>query len=149
MASENARDPAARVHYINKVLEFYQALKQKNHYLAMISHSHEIASHMAAMAIKKRSPELRWLASFGDPIAANPFNDSYQFPMLKEDSQTEAQVLQQADRIIVTNRYQQDLVVATQTQQLDEEKYFVLPHCFDERMYPDSYDQKSNENRLD
>ncbi|WP_201540843.1 glycosyltransferase [Psychrobacter sp. 1044] len=149
MASENARDPAARVHYINKVLEFYQALKQKNHYLAMISHSHEIASHMAAMAIKKRSPELRWLASFGDPIAANPFNDSYQFPMLKEDSQTEAQVLQQADRIIVTNRYQQDLVVATQTQQLDEEKFFVLPHCFDERMYPDSYDQKSNENRLD
>lgn len=136
MPSEDARDPAARAHYINKVVEFYQILKQKNHYSAMISHSHEIASHMAAMAIKKRSPELRWLASFGDPIAANPFNDSYQFPMLEVDSQTEAQVLQQADRIIVTNRYQQDLVIATQTQQIDEEKFFVLPHCFDERMYP-------------
>ncbi|MGE6439904.1 phosphoethanolamine transferase domain-containing protein, partial [Psychrobacter sp. NPDC078370] len=56
--------------------------------------------------------------------------------MLEVDSQTEAQVLQQADRIIVTNRYQQDLVLATQTQQVDSEKFFVLPHCFDERMYP-------------
>jgi len=136
MPSEDSRDPVARAHYINKVIEFYQILRGKNHYSAMISHSHEIASHMAAMAVKKSSPELRWVASFGDPIAANPFNDSYKFPMLEVDSQTEAQVLQQADRVIVTNRYQQDLVLATQTQQVDSEKFFVLPHCFDERMYP-------------
>lgn len=135
MPSEDARDPVARDHYVNKVVEFYQILKQKNHYSVMISHSHEIASHMAAMAIKKCSPELRWVASFGDPIAANPFNESYKFPMLEEDSETEAQVLKKADRIIVTNRYQQDLVVATQKQHLDQDKFFVLPHCFDERMY--------------
>lgn len=135
MPSEDARDPVARDHYVNKVVEFYQILKQKNHYSVMISHSHEIASHMAAIAIKKCSPELRWVASFGDPIAANPFNESYKFPMLKEDSETEAQVLQQADRIIVTNHYQQELVVSTQTQLVDREKFFVLPHCFDERMY--------------
>lgn len=149
MPSEDARDPVARAHYVNKVVEFYQVLKQKNHYSAMISHSHEIASHMAAMAIKKCSPELRWVASFGDPIAANPFNDSYQFPMLQEDSQTETQVLQQADRIIVTNRYQQDLVISTQTEQVDIKKFFILPHCFDERMYPDLSDQKGDEDRLD
>lgn len=135
MPSEDARDPVARDHYVNKVVEFYQILKQKNHYSVMISHSHEIASHMAAIAIKKCSPELRWVASFGDPIAANPFNESYKFPMLEEDSETEAQVLKKADRIIVTNRYQQDLVVATQKQHLDQDKFFVLPHCFDERMY--------------
>lgn len=135
MPSEDARDPVARDHYVNKVVEFYQILKQKNHYSVMISHSHEIASHMAAMAIKKCSPELRWVASFGDPIAANPFNESYKFPMLEEDSETEAQVLKKADRIIVTNRYQQDLVVATQKQHLDQDKFFILPHCFDERMY--------------
>lgn len=149
MPSEDARDPVARAHYVNKVVEFYQILKQKNHYSAMISHSHEIASHMAAMAIKKCSPELRWVASFGDPIAANPFNDSYQFPMLEVDSQTETQVLQQADRIIVTNRYQQDLVISTQTEQVNREKFFILPHCFDERMYPDLSDQKGDEDRLD
>lgn len=145
--SEDARNPKARVHFINKVLEFYNILKVKNHYSAMISHSHEIASHMAAMAIKNSNPELRWVASFGDPIAANPFNESYQFPMLQEDSQTEIEVLQQADRIVVTNRYQQDLVVATQEQAIDEKKFFVLPHCFDERMYLSSSSNiVSNEN---
>lgn len=148
MPSEDSRDPVARAHYINKVIEFYQILRGKNHYSAMISHSHEIASHMAAMAIKKFSPELRWVASFGDPIAANPFNDSYKFPMLEVDSQTEAQVLQQADRIIVTNRYQQNLVLATQTQQVDSEKFFILPHCFDERMYPLPYEGSSPDKKI-
>lgn len=149
MPSEDARDPQARTHYINKVLEFYQMLKQENHYSAMVSHSHEIVSHMAAMTVKDINPELRWVASFGDPIAANPFNESYKFPMLQEDSQTEAQVLQQADRIIVTNHYQQDLVVATQTQQIDEDKFFVLPHCFDERMYPNTIETTNDDNRSD
>lgn len=135
MASEEARDSSNRTHYIKKVLEFYKVLKQKNHYSAMISHSHEFASHMAAMTIKEYNPELRWIASFGDPIAANPFNESYKFPMLEVDSQTEALVLKKADRIVVTNGYQRDLVIATQTQQLDNEKFFILPHCFDERMY--------------
>ena len=140
--SEDARNADARDHYVNKVIELYNVLKQKNHYSAMISHSHEIASHMAAMAIKKRNLELPWVASFGDPIAANPFNESYKFPMLQEDSQTEAQVLQQADRIIVTNHYQKELVTATQAQPVDREKFFILPHCFDERMYSNS--SKSN-----
>lgn len=145
--SEDARNPEARMHFIDKVLEFYNVLRVKNHYSAMISHSHEIASHMAAMAIKNSSPKLRWVASFGDPIAANPFNDSYKFPMLEEDSQTEIRVLQQADRIIVTNHYQQDLMVTTQEQAINEDKFFVLPHCFDERMYLSSNSNiSSNEN---
>lgn len=144
--SEDARDPEARVHFIDKVLEFYNVLKEKNHYSAMISHSHEIASHMAAMAIKNSNPKLRWVASFGDPIAANPFNESYKFPMLEEDSQTEIEVLQQADRIIVTNPYQRDLIVETQKQPVDEKKFFVLPHCFDERMYLRSNDSNTSGN---
>ncbi|UDM08493.1 hypothetical protein LG409_06185 [Halomonas sp. NyZ770] len=134
--TEDARDPQAREHYVEKVLDFYQRLKEHSHYRVMISHSHEIASHLAAMAIKKANPELRWVASFGDPIAANPFNESYKFPMLEEDSQTETEVLQRADRIIVTNPYQQAIVCDSQAQPVDSNKFFVLPHCFDERMYP-------------
>lgn len=133
--SEDARDHDARAHYVEKALDSYQRLKAHNYYSVMVSHSHEIASHMAALAIKKANPELRWVASFGDPIAANPFNESYQFPMLEEDSRTETQVLQHADRIIVTNPYQQILMTATQAQPVDDDKFFVLPHCFDERMY--------------
>lgn len=140
---EDARDPEARAHYVEKVLDFYWRLKEHNHYRVMISHSHEIGSHLAAMAIKKANPELRWVASFGDPIAANPFNDSYRFPMLEEDSCTEAEVLQLADRIIVTNPYQQAIVCDSQAQPVDRDKFFVLPHCFDERMYPTPDEQAS------
>lgn len=141
LPTEDARDPEARAYYVEKVLDFYRRLKDHNHYRVMISHSHEIGSHLAAMAIKKANPELRWVASFGDPIAANPFNESYRFPMLEEDSRTEAEVLQQADRIIVTNPYQQAIVCDSQAQSVKRDKFFVLPHCFDERMYPTQAEQ--------
>lgn len=139
--TEDARDSEARAHYVEKVLDFYRRLKDHNHYQVMISHSHEVVSHQAAMAIKKANPAIRWVASFGDPIAANPFNVSYKFPMLEEDSQTEADVLQEADRIIVTNPYQQALVIENQAKSVDSDKFFVLPHCFDERMYPNQPEQ--------
>lgn len=134
--TEDARNPEARAHYVDKVLDFYRRLKDHNHYSVMLSHSHEIASHLGAMAIKKASPDLRWVASFGDPIAANPFNASYRFPMLEEDSRVETEVLQQADRIIVTNPYQQAIVNESQPLPVNSDKFFVLPHCFDDRMYP-------------
>lgn len=142
--TEDSRDPAARAHYVEKVVEFYKQLKLKNHYKLMVSHSHEIASHMAALAIKKIAPDFRWVASFGDPIAANPFNESYKFAMLEEDSETETKVLQQADRIIVTNPYQQALVASTQKIPVDASKFFILPHCYDERMYGKSNAAKNS-----
>lgn len=134
--SEDARDPEARALFVEKALSLYHRLKQHNHYRVMVSHSHEIASHMAAMAIKDANPALRWVASFGDPIAANPYNHAYKFPMLEEDCHTETEVLQRADRIVVTNAYQQALMAETQPQAVEPDKFFVLPHCFDERMYP-------------
>ena len=137
--SENARNLEARSHYIEKVVELYQQLVEHNHYRVMISHSHELVSHLAAIKIKQSNPHLRWVASFGDPIAANPFNQSYQFPMLKEDSQTETDVLQQADRIVVTNSYQRDIVIESQAVPIESDKFFILPHCFDERMYSSSH----------
>ncbi|WP_444922659.1 hypothetical protein ACJJID_01630 [Microbulbifer sp. CnH-101-G] len=133
--SENARDPEARAHFVEKVLDFYNCLKEHNHYSVMVSHSHEFVSHIAAMRIKKSDPQLSWVASFGDPIAANPYNDCYKFPMLDEDIRAEEQVLQIADRIIVTNEYQQEIVSTTQRIPLEKSKFYILPHCFDERMY--------------
>ena len=143
--NEDARDPEARAIYVENVLALYERLKEDNHYRIMVSHSHEMVSHIAAMAIKKVNPSMRWVASFGDPIAANPYNQFYKFPMLAEDSKAETQILQQADRIIVTNPYQTALVTQTQTQPVDSDKFFLLPHCFDERMYPRQTQQATRE----
>lgn len=141
--SENARDPLAREVFVDKVLDVFHELRKINHYRVIVSHSHEIVSHMAALAIKTENPDLRWVASFGDPIAANPFNESYKFPLLEEDSRTEANVLQQADRILVTNPYQKTAMAESQAQHVPDDKFFVLPHCFDDRMYPQSREKET------
>ena len=133
---EDGRDRESRELYCEKVCEFFNELRRTTHYSVMLSHSHELVSHIAALAIKARYPELRWVASFGDPIAGNPFNESYKFPLLDEDSKTESEVLVQADRIIVTNRYQKDVMIQTARSDVSDGKFFILPHCFDERMYP-------------
>lgn len=134
--SEDSRNIQVREFFVQKVIHFFVELQKTNHYHVMISHSHEFVSHMAALQIKKLNPKLKWVASFGDPISANPYNDSYKFPLIAEDSLIEEQVLKIADRIVVTNAYQRDLVLETQTQTLDKDKFFILPHCYDERMYP-------------
>lgn len=146
--TEDARNPEARACYVKQAVELYLRLKDRNHYRVMISHSHEIASHLAAIAIKRVDPSLRWVASFGDPIAANPFNHAYKFPMLEEDSRTEAQVLAEADRIVVTNPYQQAAMAQSIMRARDREKFFVLPHCFDPRMYPETAHMPRDEGRV-
>ncbi len=135
VSSEDGRNIKAREEFVEKVIELYQSLCKKNHYRVVLSHSHEFASHIAALKLKQLYPNLKWIASFGDPIAANPYNESYKFPLLKEDSEVESLVLQQADRIVVTNSYQQALVLSSQTVPIASSKFFVLPHCFDSRMY--------------
>ncbi|USD22388.1 glycosyltransferase [Microbulbifer variabilis] len=141
--SEDARNTESRMYFVERVIDYYRILRDHNHYSVLLSHSHENISHMAAMAIKKLNPQLRWIASFGDPIAANPYNHSYKFPMLKEDIQLEEEVLQKADRIIVTNPYQQKIVLSSQTKSIQKSKFFVLPHCFDDRMYEKELQKKN------
>ena len=40
----------------------------------IMSRSMAPESHMIALEIKKRHPEVKWIASFGDPLCDNPFN---------------------------------------------------------------------------
>lgn len=135
VSSENSRDIKAREEFINAVSDLYNKLALKTHYAAIISHSHEFVSHLAVLNLKKNNPEVFWIASFGDPIAANPYNLEYNFPLLKEDSLSEVAILQKADRIIVTNKYQRDLVCSTQKEYLSKDKFFIIPHCYDLNMY--------------
>lgn len=133
--NEDSRNIESREFYVSQVIDLVQSLMKKNHYSAMLSHSHEMASHLAALKIKELYSELPWAASFGDPIAANPYNKEYNFPLIDVDSVSETMVLQNADKIIVTNDYQRDLVIQTQAVEIKKSKFFTLPHCFDRRMY--------------
>lgn len=139
--SEDSRCIIARERYIKSVIALFDQLKEKNHYEVIFSHSHEFVSHLAAMHLKKKYPHLKWIASFGDPIKFNPYNKYYNFPLDDEDSESEGKVITLADRIIVTNKYQKDFMIKAHNAYCFSEKFSVLHHCFDKRMYASNYTQ--------
>ncbi len=57
--------------WVNEGVEYYENNQDK--YDFIMSRSMAPESHMIALEIKRRHPEVKWIASFGDPIADNPF----------------------------------------------------------------------------
>lgn len=54
-----------------KVVEYFQ--NHKNEYDLVMTRSMPPESHEIGLRIKEIKPEIKWIASFGDPIANNPF----------------------------------------------------------------------------
>lgn len=54
-----------------KVVEYFES--HKNEYDIVMTRSMPPESHEIGLEIKKIKPEITWIASFGDPIANNPF----------------------------------------------------------------------------
>ena len=54
-----------------KVVEYFQ--DHKNEYDVVMTRSMPPESHEIGLRIKEIKPEIKWIASFGDPIANNPF----------------------------------------------------------------------------
>ena len=61
--------------WVNKGVEYFR--KNSNKYDFIMSRSMPPESHEIALKIKEEFPEKLWIASFGDPIASNPYNELY------------------------------------------------------------------------
>jgi hypothetical protein len=59
--------------WVQEGLEYFR--KHANKYDFIMSRSMPPESHSLALAIKKEFPHISWVASFGDPIANNPYHD--------------------------------------------------------------------------
>ncbi|MEB6379760.1 glycosyltransferase [Leclercia adecarboxylata] len=143
VGGENSRCESTRDKYIDLTVKLFAQLNKRNHYEIIFSHSHEFVSHLAAMKLKNEYPHLKWIASFGDPIKSNPYNKYYNFPLDDIDSQSEAEVIALADRIVVTNEYQKDFMIQAHEANHFKDKFSILHHCFDRRMYASSF-KKNN-----
>ena len=55
----------------NKTIEYFNAHKKE--YDIIMTRSMPPESHEIGLKIKEIKPEIKWIASFGDPIANNPF----------------------------------------------------------------------------
>ena len=79
LKSNNINTIFAKTNDINKWveegIEYFENNKDKYDYI--MSRSMAADSHKIALEIKKRHPEVKWIASFGDPIADNPYKNFY------------------------------------------------------------------------
>jgi glycosyltransferase involved in cell wall biosynthesis len=103
-------------------------------YQALVSWSHWLSSHLAAFELKRRRPELPWLAHFSDPWADNPYNRYG--PLLRSlNRRMERQVLAAADALTFTNQETVDLMLG-KAPPAWRRKAHILPHAFDPDLYP-------------
>ena len=61
--------------WIEEGVEFFK--KHHNEYEYIMSRSMAPESHIMALEIKKEFPNIKWIASFGDPIGNNPFSSYF------------------------------------------------------------------------
>ncbi|WP_445657838.1 hypothetical protein [Achromobacter sp. NCFB-sbj8-Ac1-l] len=130
---KNPRTPGVRRKFIDAVQDLYERNKGKFDFL--ISHSNEMVSHDAASRIKRRYPDLPWIAYFGDLFVRNPYVAHMRgYPMVEEDRLIERNTLRDADVILLNNEYQRDLMFVDEMEQY-KHKAVVVPHCYDPMMY--------------
>lgn len=125
--------PCLRAKFCDEVLKIFEAADRKFDFI--ISHSNELISHEAAARIRKKYPEIPWIAYFGDLFARNPYIAHMPgYPLVKEDAFIEEETLRNADLILLNNEYQRDLMFSGDLAKYAS-KAVVIPHCFDPAMY--------------
>lgn len=133
---KNPRTLAARKKFSDEVVSVFESSERTFDFI--ISHSNELVSHEAAARIKRKRPDLPWVAYFGDLFARNPYIAHMRgYPLIKEDTLIEQETLRNADLVLLNNEYQRDLMFSGEYAAYAN-KAVVIPHCFDPCMYGDA-----------
>ena len=109
-------------------------------YDAMVSFFHPTASHAVALAVKKRHPELPWLAHFADPLAGNPFiRDRIPWHEALR-RRREHSFIEHADGVLFVGEQLLSYVMGRYPEQASKAK--VLFHVFDPELYPSGSERR-------
>ena len=92
----------------------------------LVTWAQPYSSHLAGLALKKRFPQLPWVAYFGDPWGGNPYIDTIPPSCVVQ----EGEVLQRAERIIVNTRAVREDMIRRHALK-ETEKIHVIPHSCD------------------
>lgn len=102
-------------------------------YEGVVTWSQHHSTHLVGMALKKRHPNLRWIAHFSDPWVDNPYNHLRCVTRFT-DARMEREVVEKADRILFTSERTLNLVFRKYPSQW-KSKACVIPHAFDSTLY--------------
>ena len=150
----------------DKGIELFSNEKMSE-YGFMMSRSMPLESHQIALAVKKRNPNKFWLASFGDPIANNPYEKFvYEYtcrPSIrslrgiklnikhhlmktayKKKNQghivLQNEIFSLADKLIFNSEHQCRYMLGERYDELIH-KALILPHPYDLDLYKSRYEE--------
>lgn len=104
-------------------------------YAAIVSWSQWHSIHLAGLALKRKYPDIPWIAHFSDPWTDNPFV-RYGRLMRSYNRWLETQVHDSADVLSFTSHETIDLVFSG-TGGANRAKAIELPHSFEPELYPE------------
>jgi adenylyl-sulfate kinase len=123
------------LHVMNR-RAFRAALRLRpERYAAMVTWSQWHAIHLVGLALKRRFPELPWIAHFSDPWVDNPFA-RYRGISRAYFRRLETSVHRAADMLSFTSDETIDLVLSGANGAY-RSKAVALPHAFEPELYPD------------
>jgi hypothetical protein len=128
--------------YLNPI--YSKQLKEASKYDAIFTWSMHHSAHLLGRYVKKRNPAIRWFAHFSDPWVKNPFFMQNWFTKII-NKYLERKVFEQADSLLFTSKETVDLVLEAYPENI-REKACIVPHAFDESLYPTT--QKTNRNDI-
>lgn len=111
-------------------------------YACIFTWSQYHSSHLAGLKIKKKFPQVPWLVHLSDPWVDNPFN-SLQWATKPLNTYFESQVFEKADAILLTSERTKELILKRYPSKI-REKTSVIPHPFDESLYPAQIKRKDD-----
>ena len=162
--------------WVSKAVEMFEALHAERKYDAVMTRSMPPEAVEVGREIKHRHPEVKWIASLGDPIANNPYSmagiegngalpqqdirgfiedmaftsdrwrrDWREYPDASIRYEAGMRVLQDAaldgtDMVICPVLEQMEYMISGRAQ---KKPFFVIPHSYDESLYPHDCDRKS------
>lgn len=127
--------------------------ENKDKYDIVMTRSMPPESHEIGLEIKKIKPSIKWIASFGDPIANNPYIKLRQIEYKKNkgifkyfvyvlknilieylNKRCELNIFDNVDYVIFNSKEQQNHMIIKN----NNIKSIVLPHSYDERLYKET-----------
>jgi glycosyltransferase involved in cell wall biosynthesis len=102
-------------------------------YRAVITWSPFHSVNPVMVRFKRARPEVQWIAQFSDPWARNPLETHL---LIRTWSWwNEPKTVRAADAIVHSSAYARDLMLCSHPKEM-RKKTFVIPHCYDEALYP-------------
>lgn len=104
-----------------------------NNYAAVLTLSPFHTVNPVMVRLKKRRPDIRWIAQFSDPWSRNPLESSKRREAW--NLRQEAETIRVADHLVFTSTPARDLMLANSAASV-RAKTTVIDHCWDPDLYP-------------